>query len=626
MNIGQLLRSVIGEFQAAEGKMLELKAGQIVRGVVLQMLAEQDALMSINGVHVRAALETPLPVGQAALFQVQPKSDDGRIVLKSLASSDAQIAEQTQTEVLRSIGLKDTEGNRQAVQELTNGRLPVNKDNVVNLAESISNKPEQVQEGQWKEAALLAVRRGLPPTAETVGALHRTLFGKPLNETLDGLAKQLAGLLEQVSTDQPMSPPVRELAVRVKQALEAIPLSPVAGTEEAESGNQAGTAERNSMKQELPPSTGGKPAASESGGEAPLGERSVMRSPPVQMQSAKAELTPAGENPAEGLTQPEGEMPLTEGPVRETAARDRIPLGPTSDAKFSPASNDERSPSGDAKLSAAVVKEAEPPAKTGGTSDAASASASKPTPREASPQQEGGNWIPRLLKALGVEHEHQFMRLAAKTDALEPSAEFRHADAETGKAAADTLKGLLLQLSAQEDVPQSVRDTAREAVQQITGQQLLLTPDRGSAFSHVTLMLPLLQEGGRQTAAIHIQSRKGSRGELDAENCRLLFDLDMKTLGSTLVDVQVTDKIVGLRVHNDQPIMAELLEANREEIAAGLGGIGYQFLSLKCLPYPEKLSDGADMAGKAGTAGPGPSAALAGKYHANDYKGMDIRV
>lgn len=616
MNIGQMLRSVIGEFQAAEGKMLELKAGQIVRGVILQLLADQDALININGVPVRAALETSLPVGQATFFQVQPKSDDGRIVLKPLAFSDVPIAEQTQAEVLRSIGLKDTEVNRRALKELSAHQLPVNRDSVTMFAEALTRKPETVPEGQWKEAVLLAVRRGLPATAETVGALRQSLFGKPLDQTLAGLDKQIAGLLTENSTDKPLPAPARELLVRVKQELETL-ASPDLGTGDIESeSRRAGSAERNGAKPELPQTKGSGTPAFGSEAEAAPEEPGVFRSSSERSSAVRTELKPAADRP-DGQVRLSSDMPLSEGAKSKASVQERPALVPERGTAGTT--------QGGAKPAAQGETNAERPAPIGGTHDAAAASGGKAAPREAALQQEAGSWIPRLLKALGVEHEQKLVRFEANPEAPASAAGSPLPEAETVKAP-DTLKGMLLQLSAMEDLPMAVRETVREAVQQITGQQLLLTPDRGAAYSHVTLMLPLLHDGGRQTASIHIQSRKGSRGELDAENCHLLFDLDMKTLGSTLVDVQVTDKIVALRVHNDQPFMAELLEAYREEIAAGLGAIGYQFLSLKCLPYPETYSDGADHPETATTVRTGPAAIAAGKYHADPYKGVDVRI
>ena len=63
--------------------MLELKVGQIVKGVVLQLLSDQEALVNIGGTQVRAKLETPLKQGDVTMLQVQPESNGGQILLEA---------------------------------------------------------------------------------------------------------------------------------------------------------------------------------------------------------------------------------------------------------------------------------------------------------------------------------------------------------------------------------------------------------------------------------------------------------------------------------------------------------------------------------------------------------------
>jgi hypothetical protein len=179
----------------------------------------------------------------------------------------------------------------------------------------------------------------------------------------------------------------------------------------------------------------------------------------------------------------------------------------------------------------------------------------------------------------------------------------------------------LLQLHALADTPPAVKDSAQQLLQQITGQQLLLSPDRTSMFSHITMMIPMYNDSRQQTAAVHIQSRKGSRGEIDATNCRLVFDLQMKSIGDTLVDVQVYNKIVSLHVHNDHDFVANLLDGSRDEIAASLHNVGYQFLSLKCTPFPEQT--GELSAAASGDIGRNADTT---RYVSKPYKGVDIRV
>lgn len=587
MNISQLLRSVIGDMHVSDAKTLELKVGQIVRGVVLQMLSEQDALMNIGGAQVKAHLEAPLAKGQSALLQVQPKSMAGQVVLKPVEVSQVQIPEPSLAELLKSFDLKDTPGNRRALQDLHQAKVPLTRENVQGYADMVARQPEGAADGEWRQSALLAMKRGLPLTQETVASLHRTIFGGGVSRTIENLSSQLAGFLGHDAPANTVSPGTRNLMAQVKQALEGLPVmpQPTAGAET-----------------DAVPTAGSKAS-----GEAAQATRADTAAGAVRSAAA-----------GETAAQPKAAPPAAE----QAASAARHSGG--ADAATAPAGP----PRGEAAAAGAHSARAAAGGQRPGGESEAPAMAREPAP-----------WVGRLLKALGVQHELQLARppeggahaqppLTRAGEAAAPpvvSTPQQEADAAADTA---TLKGLLLQLAGAEDAPPAVREQAQQLVQQVTGQQLLLTPDRTAMFTHMTLMLPIMNQNGNQTAAVHIQSRKGANGQLDARNCHLVFDLDMRTLGTTLVDVQVTDRIVALRVHNDFPEIGALLEEHRDEIREGLDKIGYQLLSVKVLPYPEPLTGPA--LGTDGPAGEGASAApaswAASRYHTTPYKGVDVRI
>ncbi|ULO09636.1 DNA ligase [Paenibacillus sp. 19GGS1-52] len=243
------------------------------------------------------------------------------------------------------------------------------------------------------------------------------------------------------------------------------------------------------------------------------------------------------------------------------------------------------------------------------------------------------SWVGRVLKLLGAEHEQQAVRGGAAGVAAEarPAAAVLAAagrEAQLVPAAlgqtisggdhtADTLKGLLLQVLGSSDVPPAVKEAAGQLVQQLTGQQLLLNTDRTAPFAQVTLFLPLQGSDGEETASVHIQSRRGRKGELDAANCRLWFDLNMKQLGQTLVDVQVVDRMVSLKLHNNDPWVLELLEQSRDDIKTSVESIGYQLSGLRTEPLPEKNVMN-DLAGN--------NAGKLADYVPDSYKGVDFRI
>ncbi|MGU3469651.1 hypothetical protein ACLBWT_00615 [Paenibacillus sp. D51F] len=179
-----------------------------------------------------------------------------------------------------------------------------------------------------------------------------------------------------------------------------------------------------------------------------------------------------------------------------------------------------------------------------------------------------------------------------------------------------TIKSALLSLLQSADLPPAVKDPAQQLLQHITGQQLMLSPERsGTFFSQLTLQIPLQTANGGQTASVHVQSRRNAKGGLDASNCRLLFDLRMDVIGDTVVDVAVADKVVSLTVFNGHPAVPLLADAGKTALAELLRASGYRLLGMKVV-HPEERKVAEKKMNLS-------DAALAS---AEPYKGVDLRV
>ncbi|MFC4812405.1 hypothetical protein ACFPB1_24330, partial [Paenibacillus sp. GCM10023250] len=233
----------------------------------------------------------------------------------------------------------------------------------------------------------------------------------------------------------------------------------------------------------------------------------------------------------------------------------------------------------------------------------------------------------RLTTSIGPVHgfsvPQRFAPLLAAPPAGMPLPDLTGSAAgDSGKlGSSESLKSALMTLAAANDVSPSIRDAAQQLVAHITGQQLLMTPEtNGALFSHVTLFVPMKGPDGSQTASVHIQTRRGRKGELDGDNCRLLFDLRMHTLGDTVVDVQVVDRIVNLQLWNDHPSAAGLLESTRGELDDALAKAGYALLTLRAEPMPERIAE--RMNGQDGTKATADSL----EWSAKPYKGVDMRA
>lgn len=617
MNISGLIRSLVGDLTASESKVLELKVGQIVKGVVLQLLSDQEALINIGGVQVRAKLETPLKQGDVTMLQVQPESSGGQILLKPLTASDVQITEDSLSELLKAFTIKDTAGNRQMVQQMQQEGVPVSKENVKAFEAVMRSMPEGVNKEEWGQAAVLAYKKGLPLTEATVGALRQVTTGQPVGKVLEQLEQQATALLEQepahpaAETAKQVVSLLKELRASAAAAWPARPLeapaADVAVTSAAPQADGSGKAASAGAPPAVVP--GSAPAAA------------AVTAPPAAAAAAGAELpaaaAPRAETASAALAQPAA------GPEAARAAG-----AASSEAQ---ARSAEPASEGEPPAAGSQVQP-EPPAKQkAAPPEAQQRSAAVGVP-EADPEP---NWISRMLKTVGVEHEsHLAVKLDERADAilrgrnitddLLPNL-FAAASQQDDsvKPAADTLKSLLLQLTASDDTPAPLKEAAQQALGQITGQQLMLTGDKSSMFAHMTLFVPFMDGTGQQSAAIHIQSRKGKRGEVDASNCRLLFDLQMKVMGNTLLDVHVVNKIVSLNIHNDHPALAPLMEESKEEITAAMNKAGYQFISLKCSPYPLPPVMENETSKQGASEGRVDLRAL---YQPKAYKGVDFRA
>ncbi|TXK77467.1 hypothetical protein [Paenibacillus sp. N3.4] len=538
-------------------------------------------------------------------------------MMKPLTASDIQISNDSLGELLDAFKVKDTAANRQMVQQMQQEGVPVSKENVKAFDQLMRSVPEGVNKEEWTQAAVLAFKKGLPLTLETVAALRQVTTGQAVGQVLEQLEQQVSTLLEQ-QPGHPATDTVKQVMALLKDL------------------RASAAATWPTPPPEEPAAKIAAPAASQSGAMKPAA--ASTGSPPVTTGSAPA---PAAAAP------PAAQAPLAAGASLPSAAlsAEEAPAAPAQPAAIPTAR-----PEGAGGMPQAQARSAEPaskgeppvagsPAPVQPPAEQKAAGVALTQPRSAAPSEPAAapdpNWISKMLKAVGVEHEAHLAKLDERTEALlRPQRNIGDQlpnllgttaqQDDSVKPVADTLKSLLLQLTASDDTPAPLKEAAQQAIGQITGQQLMLTGDKSSMFAHMTLFVPFLDGTGQQSAAIHIQSQKGRRGEVDASNCRLLFDLQMKVMGNTLVDVHVVNKIVSLNIHNDHPALAPLMEESKDEITAAMNKAGYQFISLKCSPYPELPVGKPSEAGKQGQSE--GRADLRSLYQPKPYKGVDFRA
>ncbi|TLS49866.1 hypothetical protein FE782_22960 [Paenibacillus antri] len=587
MDVGRLMRAALGDAAPAEPKTLELKPGQVVRGIVLQLFAENEALLNIGGTTMRAKLETPIPVGQATLFQVQPDSGSLAVLLKPLSASTVDIATESFAGVLKNFGMKDTPLNRAVVRVLHEEGVPMSRATngaVASAVEALAPSGDAETDALLRAAAT-AAKRGLPPTAETVRALHTAMTGPSPTELHRALETGARDALAAPGT----SAAAKQAATRLLEVLQRADallgeaLRPQAAAD-------AGGARAPAAGAGAPPSAPGAAAAP--------GAPASAAGPQAAAPTAQAPGPAATGAPASALPAPGG-APTSAPPP---AAPERPPLlsflkllGVDAEREW-------------LKLAAS------PPPRPAQEAAAQSQPMDAPEGGEApkpSPLAE------RPLRPLDVLPPPAPPTAAHAADgAASPSS-------AADKAPVETLKSLLSQIAADADVPPALKEAAQTALQSITGQQLLMAQDKSAPFAHVTMFVPLKGRDGEGdgNASVQIHTRRGKKGELDADNCRLWFQLSLASLGETWVDVTVMNKIVGLHVWNDHPAAQALMETQKSGMEGALREIGYQLLTFKHSAKPKETA-----ATDAESQAPGGQMNVSSAYAPPKYKGVDFRV
>lgn len=141
------------------------------------------------------------------------------------------------------------------------------------------------------------------------------------------------------------------------------------------------------------------------------------------------------------------------------------------------------------------------------------------------------------------------------------------------------MKQALLQLAEQQENTQ-VRQAAEQALNNVTGQQLLSKSDHGTTPQHLFFSLPLLLNKNVQNLQVYVNSK--NQGEkVDWENCSLYFLLDTNKLGETGVLVNVVDRQLSVTLKNNLPDFEEKVSPLVEKATKRLEEVGYNMSSIQ---------------------------------------------
>ncbi|MFD0587848.1 hypothetical protein ACFQZE_07520 [Paenibacillus sp. GCM10027627] len=680
MNIGQLMRGLLGDAAGGETRAMELKIGQVVRGVVLQSFENNEALVQINGVQVRAKLEMPLVPGQSAMLQVQPESSGSLVLLKAIDLSASGLLDDTFRDLAKRLGMPDQKWALDIIKDLRREGFDFNRATIKAFQEAASVMPSGADPEQWMTATAAAFKRGLPMTAATIAAMGQTMFGKGAHELLNTLNLQLSAFMtDDAGNTTATADGARQAAAKVLAALEqgaallrtvASASGGVVGQGEASGGiNDLGSAKGwggAPLKEGAIASPDLRGSATSGTSSQPAGDTEGATNSAAMASGRQAATQTGSGNWLGGMLKWLGvdhELQLAKAATAANTAG--IGDGPDGESLSARATTDNNGPvlrssaqmgtsssePGEKGTAAAAAQGASSAGNGDKQTDTAATRAAAnargdhaPTSSSLADIRPGGNGDQRAAQQVPAGNGDQRAALQGQTGNLAlqtglPGIENRLSDVLSQQMAqganaqsaqgelqgSETLKSALMALTGTSDIPPAIKETAQGLINHITGQQLMLTPERNSSvFTHVTMFIPLQDQSGGTTASVHIQTRRGKRGELDAENCRLLFNLSMKALGDTLVDVNVANKIVSLNIWNDHPAIHELMNGGKSGMSERLQAAGYQLLSLRTTPLPSRTeSEAAVMPSGKGKNVLPPDLS---QFASTRYKGVDYRA
>ncbi|MGX1901490.1 metal-dependent peptidase, partial [Thermolongibacillus altinsuensis] len=156
------------------------------------------------------------------------------------------------------------------------------------------------------------------------------------------------------------------------------------------------------------------------------------------------------------------------------------------------------------------------------------------------------------------------------------------------EAPQQNMKAMFLKLAQSGN--EQVAQQAEQALNNLTGQQLLNKFDAGANVQSFFFTLPLLLQNEVRSIKVYVNSRKDGE-RIDWENCSLYFLLETKKLGDVGVLLNANERNLSLTFRNNREDFAEkmlpLVETAREKLEE----IGYRVGSVQFTTFAEKQEE-----------------------------------
>lgn len=172
------------------------------------------------------------------------------------------------------------------------------------------------------------------------------------------------------------------------------------------------------------------------------------------------------------------------------------------------------------------------------------------------------------------------LRQTIRTLGINVEADIRSGNSELSRLA-ESFKPQLVQLLQQSALSPALRESAEQLLGRMNAPLLSMAETTGQ--QQITMQLPLEWFGKKMDATLQWSSRLKEDGKLDPNYARILFYLTMSSIGETVIDMQVQNRIVTLSIYEEkgnlQPVGTVLqshLQQGLEQIDYHLSGISFK--------------------------------------------------
>ncbi|MEK4146229.1 hypothetical protein NST02_03955 [Robertmurraya sp. FSL W8-0741] len=182
-------------------------------------------------------------------------------------------------------------------------------------------------------------------------------------------------------------------------------------------------------------------------------------------------------------------------------------------------------------------------------------------------QEPSGRQMFEMVRSLGLNHDSD----------LANSLVFKNGE-HNQQEQQNNMKAALMKLQQEEANPR-VAQQAEQALNNLTGQQLLSKADSPGTMQNMLFNLPLLLGGKPENLQVFVNSKNEGQ-QVDWENCNLYFLIETKKLGDVGIMLSATERNLTITIKNDKPGFKEKMEPLANMAKDKLNEIGYNVNAL----------------------------------------------